>query len=142
MKVTLKWTNLKPIESIEVFVEEKIGGLVKFIQPFDATGLAEVWVEVGRTTKHHKTGKMVYRAEADIRLSGKILRAEATDKDLRQAIVCVKDELQQQIKTYKGAKEAKMKRGARFVKRMTKVADEAISEGELQKGGRERNEGI
>lgn len=142
MKLTLKWTNLKPIESIEVFVEEKIGGLAKFIQPFDATGLAEAWVEVGRTTKHHKTGEFVYRAEADIRLPGKILRAEATHKDLRQAIVHVKDELQQQIKTYRGAKEAKMKRGARLAKRMTKVADEARGPGEMAKGGRERNEGI
>ena len=142
MKIILKWTNLKPIESIDVFVEEKIGGLAKFIQPFDATGLAEAWVEVGRTTRHHKTGEFVYRAEVDLRLPGKILRAEATHKDLRQAIVRVKDELQRQIKTYRGAKEAKMKRGARLVKRMTKVAGAAISEGESRRGRREREEGI
>lgn len=142
MKITLKWTNLEPIESIEIFVEEKIGGLAKFIQPFDATGLAEAWVEVGRTTRHHKTGEFIYRAEADIRLSGKILRAEAMHKDLRQAIIHVKDELQRQIKTYRGAKEAKMKRGARLAKRMTVVAKGVRPGDEEIKGRREWDEGV
>jgi ribosomal subunit interface protein len=142
MKITIKWTNLKPIESIEVFVEEKIGGLKKFIEKFDATGLAEAWVEVSRTTKHHKRGEFVYRAEADIRLPGEIIRAEAVHKDLRQAIVRVKDELQRQIKSKRGAAEAKIKRGARLAKRMTKVADEAMDPREMALGRREKEEGI
>ena len=142
MKITLKWTDLKPIESIDVFVEEKINDLEKFIQKYVDTGVAEAWVEVARTTKHHKTGGFVYRAEADIRLPGKILRAEAVHKDLRQAIVRVKDELQQQIKTYRGAKEAKMKRGARLAKRMTVVAKGVRPRDEDIVGRRERDEGI
>ncbi len=142
MKITLKWTNLKPIESIDVFVEEKINDLEKFIKKYVATWVAEAWIEVSRTTKHHRKGEFVYRAETDIRLPGKILRAEATHKDLRQAIVRVKDELQRQIKTYRGAREAKMKRGARLVKRMTRVSSAAMRLGELAKGRREREEGI
>lgn len=142
MKINLKWTNLKPIESIDVFVEEKINDLEKFIKRFIDTGLAEAWVEVSRTTRHHKTGEFVYRAEADIRLPGKIIRAEAVHKDLRQAIVRIKDELQQRIKTYRGAKEAKMKRGARLAKRMTKVTPEATTQEEWKIGRREREEGI
>jgi len=142
MKITLKWTNLKPIESIDVFVEEKIGGLAKFIPDYDATGVAEAWVEVARTTKHHKTGEFVYRAEADLRLPGKILRAEANNKDLRLAIVEATNELQQKIMAYKGAREAKVKRGARLAKRMTVVAKGVRPEDEEIKGQREREEGI
>lgn len=142
MKITLKWTNLKPIESIDVFVEEKINDLEKFIEKYLKTGVAEAWIEVSRTTKHHKKGEFVYRAEVDIRLPGKIVRAEAVHKDLRQAIVRVKDELHQQIKTYCGARDAKMKRGARLAKRLNKVAKEAIRHRELAKGRREREEGI
>ena len=142
MKLTLKWTDLEPIESLDVFVDEKIGGLAKFLERYDRTGVAEAWVEIGRTTGHHKTGGMVYRAETDIRLPGKVLRAEATHKDLRQAIVLVKKELERQIMSYKGAKEAKVKRGARLAKRMTVVAKGVRPPDEDIKGKRERNEGI
>lgn len=142
MKIILKWTNLKPIESIDVFVEEKINDLEKFIKKYVETGVAEAWIEVSRMTRHHKKGEFVYRAEADIRLPGKIVRAEATHKDLRQAIVLVKDELQQQIKTYRGAREAKMKRGARLAKRISAVAPEATVGEEWRLGRREREEGI
>lgn len=142
MKISLKWTDLKPIESLDVFVEEKIGGLAKFLERYDRTGVAEAWVEIGRTTGHHKTGSMVYRAETDIRLPGKVLRAEATHKDLRQAIVKVKKELERQIKGYKEAKEAKVKRGARLAKRMTVVAKGVRPKDEEIKGRRELDEGI
>jgi ribosomal subunit interface protein len=142
MKISLKWTNLKPIESLDVFVEEKIGGLAKFIPNYDQSGAAEAWVEVARTTKHHKTGKMVYRAEADLRLPGKILRTEATNKDLRLAIVEMTNELQRRIMAYKGTKEAKVKRGARLAKRMTVVAKGVRPGDEEIKGRREWEEGI
>jgi ribosomal subunit interface protein len=142
MKLTLKWTDLEPIESLDVFVDEKIGGLAKFLEKYDRTGVAEAWVEIGRTTGHHKTGGMVYRAETDIRLPGKVLRAEATHKDLRQAIVLVKKELERKIMAYKGAKEAKVKRGARLAKRMAVVDKSLRPSDEDIKGKRERNEGI
>lgn len=118
MKLSLKWTNLEPIESLDVFVEEKIGGLAKFIRNYDASGVAEAWVEIGRTSQHHKTGEFVYRAETDIRLPGKILRAEATNKDLRQAIVKVKDELQRQIEEYREKKVNRARDGARKAKEL------------------------
>lgn len=142
MKITLKWTNLEPIESIVVFVDEKIGGLAKFIPTYDADGVAEAWVEVARTTKHHKTGGMVYLAETNLRLPGKILRAEETHKDLRQAIVKIKKELERQIKKYKESRVAKIERGSRLAKRMTVVAKGVRPRDKEIKGKREREEGI
>lgn len=133
---------MEPIESLDIFVEEKINDLEKFIKNYVDTGVAEAWVEIGRTTGHHKTGEMVYHAEADIRLPGKILRAETTHKDLCQAIVRVKDELQRQIKKYRGSREAKVKRGGRLAKRMTVVAKGVRPRDADIKGKREREEGI
>ena len=43
----------------------------------------------------------VFRAEAQIQVKGKLLRAESTMDDLRKAIVDVKDSLQVQIKKYR-----------------------------------------
>lgn len=116
MKISIKATNFKLTPSIEKWVLEKLGSLEKFIEKFDETGVAECWVEVGKTTRHHRKGPF-FRAEADIRVPGVILRAEACEKELKMAIVRVKDELQRQIKNYKGKISAKEKRGARIGKK-------------------------
>lgn len=97
MKITIKGTNIELSDSIRQYVERKIGGLTKFANP-----PTECWVEVERTTYHHQGGD-IFRAEAQIRLPGaSSIRAEATEGDLHQAIDEVKDELQRQLKRYKG----------------------------------------
>ena len=86
--------------ALETFIEQKLMPLAKFIQPFDETGDAAIWLEISRTTKHHKKGE-VYFAAADLRLPKKILRAEAYAEDIRKAIDEVKDTLRAEIKKYK-----------------------------------------
>jgi len=98
MKLIISTKNISLDDPLRVFVEEKIGGLKKFIK--DPNDLVEVRVEIGRPSKHHRSG-MVYRAEANLTVDGKLLRAEATHLDLRTAIVAVKDELQVQMKKFK-----------------------------------------
>lgn len=136
MKINIKTTKVTLNYPLDVYIKEKIGGLEKFIKKWNATGAAEAWVEIGRVTKHHKTGP-VWRAECDISLPKFIARAEATDKDLRRAIDLVKDELQAQLKSYKGKITAKVRRGARKAKRLYKETDVLPKE---KKGGRVRNE--
>lgn len=109
MKMHIKATNFKLTPTIEDLIAEKIGTLEKFIPQLEAKGVLECFVEVGKTTRHHQSGN-IFRAEADIRLPGKIIRAESERKTLIMAINEVKDELQQQIKTYKGKFQAKEKR--------------------------------
>lgn len=115
--------------AIEIWVNEKIGSLEKFIPQLNAKGVVECRVEVGKTTKHHQKG-LVFRAEANLKLPGKVLRAEAIENNLNKAIVKVKDELQQQIKSYKEAQEAKFKRGARVGKKMLNYDEAALGQGE------------
>jgi len=115
MKLNIKATNFKITFKIRSYLEEKIGNLDKFMPEGDSS--VEAWVELARTTYHHQTGD-IFRAEVDIRLPGKILRAEAERENIFLAIDEVKDELQQQIKKYKDRLIAKKRRGERMRKRI------------------------
>lgn len=100
MKINLKATNLDLTPPLKEFVEEKIGSLEKFVSRWDREGAVEAWVEVARTSAHHHKGD-VFRAEVDLRLPGKVLRAEDEDFDIRVAVDHVRDKLQKEIAKYK-----------------------------------------
>ncbi len=154
MKITIKSTNLKLTSALHDYIEQKINGLERFIKKvgikdrsFDpSTKLSikkgkppfEIWLEVGRTTFHHKKGN-VYRAESQIRFSGKSIRSEVVGPDLRIVINEIKDELQREFKKYQKKQMAIYKRGARKFKKSLKFASEAKYK--HKKGARIREEG-
>ena len=47
----------------------------------------------------------IYRAEINLRVPGKLLRAEEEAESIHTAINIVKEELERQIKKYRGKKE-------------------------------------
>lgn len=105
MKIIIRSKNIEPNETIDDFIEEKIGGLKKFIDILRKDGnigkpVVEVFMEVEKETRHHQKGPF-FRAEAQMHLPGKSIRSEAKRENLKLAIVEVKDELQQEIKKYK-----------------------------------------
>ena len=130
MKITVKGTNLKLSDSVYQYINDKIAALDKFVQnvgraspkampaarkegPRPSVGTdeggsirespaVECWVEVEKLKRPGKSGNM-FRAEAQIKLRGASgIRAESRQWDLHQAIDEVKDDLQQQLKRYKG----------------------------------------
>ena len=102
MKITIKGTNIELSDSVYQYINDKIGGLDRFVKNVSP---AECWVEVERTTKHHRSGD-IFRAEIQIKLPGSYgIRAESTQWDLHQAIDEAKDKMQQRLKKYKGKKE-------------------------------------
>jgi putative sigma-54 modulation protein len=125
MKIDIKATNLELTPAIREYIEIKIGSLSHFLKRFETpkespegeqvpygagklpTGRAkneiEVFVEIARTTRHHRSGNVFY-AEASFSIGKKLLRAEHSDWDIRVAIDEVKDRLQQEIKKYKEIK--------------------------------------
>ena len=116
MKIIIKTTNLELSQELRDYIQEKINSLEKFAKIFQDKNYyngffsrgkprVEVWVEVSRTTRHHQKGN-IFRAEAQMRLPGKGLRAESERDDLKLAIAEVKDELQRELKKYKGKAEA------------------------------------
>lgn len=98
MKVTIKATNLDLTPEIKKAIEEKIATLDKFISHIGTS--VEAFVEVSILTRHHKKGK-IYYAEVNIKVPGKIIRSEAKEDNIYQAINTVKDELQRSLKKYK-----------------------------------------
>ncbi len=100
MKINIKKTNHLVSPAVEDYIEERLMPLAKFIQPFDDAGEAEIWLEISRTTRHHKKGE-VFFAAADLRLPGQILRAEDHADDLHAAIDAVKSKLHAEIEKYR-----------------------------------------
>lgn len=147
MKITILTKNIKLTPALKYFTESKINDLEKFLKDiFDEQyngylkkgkpGI-EAWVEIGKETRHHKKGSF-FRAECQMRLPGKSLRAEAEREKLKLAIVEVKDELQRQLKQYKEKFIAKQKRGLRNFKKDLHFSPQA----RLYRRGRIREEGI
>lgn len=129
MKITIKGTNIKLSDSIYNYINKKINELEKFVENVGEEGTGkqnpsvEAWVEVGRTTKHHRTGD-VYRAEVQVRLPGaEGIRADSTQWDLHQAIDEAKDEMQRQLKRYKRKQSARGKRSSRKMKDKTRFSE-------------------
>lgn len=128
MKINIKATNLKLTLTLREYIEEKIGGLEKFVHRIKAKSSSkkgkppiEAWVEVGRTTYHHHKGR-IFRAECQIKFPGKSIRAESTRKNIHLAIDEVKEELQREIRRYTEKKDSKYKRTARRIKRLLKLS--------------------
>lgn len=113
MEIRIKTTNFPLRPAVEDYIHKKIGGLEKFLEFMDVG--AEVWVEIGKTTKHHLKGD-VYRAEVNLKFANKGLRAEAETGDIYAAIDMAKDALQQQIKKYKERTVGQNRKDARRVK--------------------------
>jgi len=99
MKLIIKAVNLKLTPEIKKAVGEKIGTLDKFI-PYVDPAVVEASVEVALEARHHKKGK-IYYVEANVKVPGKVLRAEAREENIYKAINQVKDELQRSFKKYK-----------------------------------------
>jgi putative sigma-54 modulation protein len=114
MKIKIKTTNIGLTPAIQTYVEEKINSLERFL-PRDSSISADV--EIGKTTRHHHKGD-IFRAEANLTVPGRLIRAVAEEWDLRVAIDMVKDELQREIKSNKEKNLSLYKRGARLFKKL------------------------
>jgi len=119
MKIIIKTTNIKLSPSIHQYVEEKIGGLEKFLKNFNPE-LIEAKVEIGKTTRGQRQGD-IFRVEVNLSLNGKLLRAAQVEESLYAAIDSVKDELAREIKHYKEKEATKFVRGARSWKKFWQV---------------------
>lgn len=100
MNITIKKT-LDVTPPLEEYIEQKLTPLAKFVKPFEKEGDVELWLEVSRTSQHHRKGDEVFKAVADLRLPGKILRGEAMASDIRKAIDELRNILHMEIEKYK-----------------------------------------
>ena len=126
MQVTVKTTNLIITPAIAEYLSRKLDGVDRILSRLEhsanaryAGGRALVMarIELGRTTRHHRKG-IVFRAEANLDIPGrKMLRAAVEGETLRLAIDRMRDELQQEIRRWKGKRRRDMREGGRILKR-------------------------
>ena len=99
MKYILQSKNITISPGITTLIESKIKMLERFVSRFDPEAV-EARIEVGKPSRHHHTG-LVFYAEINLKIPGKLLRAEATHLDLVYAVNEVFKEMERQVKDYK-----------------------------------------
>ena len=100
MHINIKATGLDLTPSIETYIETKLGTLARLVQKLDAEGQPELHVEIARTTRHHRHGE-VFRAEGNLRVPKKLLRAVEESDNVRKAIDMLKNTLRLELEKYK-----------------------------------------
>lgn len=99
MRINIQAPSLELTPSLTQFIESKIGGLGKFLKKLNPENIL-VEVDLGRSTRHHRHGK-VYHVDVNLILPGGTLRAAHDDEDIRKAVVAVKEKLQREIEKFK-----------------------------------------
>lgn len=116
MSTNIKATNMELTSAITDYVNKKVESINRFVS-FGEEVI--VYVEVGKTTKHHKQGDY-YKAEFGVTINGQKFFTDSEKSDLYRAIDDAKDELLKKIKNNKDKKSTLFKRGATSVKKMMK----------------------
>jgi ribosomal subunit interface protein len=110
----IKATNTTLTPAITSYVESKLSKDI--LSKFSGSNkILDVNVDIGKTTGHHTHGE-IFRAEINVSIKGKVLRAVSDKEDLYSAIDDVHDEIIEVLKDRKEKKEALWRRGARKVK--------------------------
>ena len=118
MKYNINTTDFSLTPAISEYLDKRISHLDKFINPSLEESIM-CYVEVGKTTEHHKTGDL-FRAEITLHIGGKVFRATSEKEDLYSAIDEVGDEITQELKAFKGKRNSLIKRGGAKIKSIIK----------------------
>ena len=124
MKINIKATGIELTVAISSYVQKKIFSIEKYLDKSNVNVVAQV--EVGKSTKHHKTGN-VFRAEVHIIGDSLDLYAVSEMDNLYAAIDIVKDEIVHNLLQSKGKRQTLARRGAEIMKNMMKgISDNTI----------------
>jgi len=114
MRTNIKATGIELTPALTDYVNGKLAMLDKLLAH---CGDVFANVEIGKETKHHKTGNWFF-AEVNLKCDGKMLRHVTEEADLYAAIDKMKDGLAEEIRTYEKKKKSLFRRGARAVKKL------------------------
>ena len=115
MRINIKATNITTTPAISEYIDKKVNMLEKFLANQDVL----VNVEVGKTTRHHKSGD-VFRAEIQIIADGKDYYAVSETDDLYAAIDKVKDEIVHELTSKRKKALHLLRRGGAKIKNLLK----------------------
>ena len=120
MKINLQGKNMELTEAIKDYVLKRVTNLEKLLSTIETRG-GEIMVnfEVGKSTKHHKSG-IVFHSDCLININGKKFYSSSDKEDLYQTIDEIKENLFNEIKKSKDRRQTLFKRGAASIKKMMK----------------------
>lgn len=95
--------------ALKEYVIKKFQQLSRFVKREEQRGESVLFVEVAKTTNHHKKGPVFY-AEATLRLAKNILRAESLSSDVKSAIDQLKGVFKREVLRYKEKTDTRKKR--------------------------------
>jgi len=126
MRIDIKATNFELTPSLRTYIEEKISSLDKFINVKDNTGEGETspveaFVEIAKTTQHHRHGE-VFKAEINMKLQGELIRVDHHDWDARVALDAAKDTMERRLTEFKSSHMKRERRSQRFLKKLRTVS--------------------
>ncbi len=117
MNIKIRSVDFELTAAIEEYVNKKVSSLDKFLDSPEST-ICEV--EIGRSTKRHKSGD-VYRAEVNMTGPGNNqVYAVAEESDLYAAIDIVRDEAEREIVSRKSKYKTLIRKGSAQVKNLLK----------------------
>lgn len=119
MEVRLQGTNLDLTDELRAFVEEKMEDTYRVLGAMDRDPV-QVDIELEKTTRRHPhelEDQRLYRAEANITVPGRLIRAEGSADTIRQAIVEMKHRLTREIREWRERVIDERREGARQAKR-------------------------
>jgi len=88
MNINIKATNMDLTSAISDYVNKRLSGIEKFTKEEEIIA----YVEVGKTTNHHKRGD-VFKAEFNIEISGVKFYTFSEKEDIYEAIDDAKKEI-------------------------------------------------
>ena len=115
MNINIKATNIELTDAIKNYVNKHLLSIKKFDKNNNMSG----YIEVAKTTNHHKQGD-VFKAEFYIDLNGHNFFVQSEKDDLYTAIDDAKGEVVKRITNNKNRKQTLYKRGSASVKKMIK----------------------
>jgi len=118
MKISIKESHIEVTPEVMRGVRAKLLKLGPWLRKLGTA--VRVEVELEKTTKHHRKG-MIYRAEINLTVPKKLLRAEAYGEEILVAMEKAYKEVEREIEKYKMSKEEKSYREGRFMKKKNQM---------------------
>lgn len=113
MNLHIKATNLELVARLDEYIRKRAQSLEKLIPREDTS--ADLYVEVAKTTEHHKSGD-VFRAEFSLHIAGKNIYAASEGGDIYTAIDAAKDQALYALRSHRGKQESRFRRAGRRLK--------------------------
>ena len=113
MEVQIKATGITLTPATKDYVTKKAAAFEKYLE--GNSPAAKHYVEVGKTTSHHKQGNL-FRAEFNLSAPGRQFRSETEAADLYAAVDEAQEKMIAELRDTKDKETTMFRRGARRLK--------------------------